>query len=93
MPIGLGSCVPSDARRDRAYSLAVEVSYRTAIVPLVGGVAMAAVAGWPTGFLWLFWFIVARVGAQRFSGWLSKFWPIISAVVLATVVLGLRAAL
>jgi hypothetical protein len=69
----------------------VGMRYRTAIVGLTGGLALAAVGGWLTGFLWLFWYVVANIGAQRLAARLAKFWPIISAVVLAAVVLGLRA--
>jgi hypothetical protein len=67
------------------------MSYRSAIVALAGGLAMAAIGGWLTGFLWLFWYVVANIGAHRLSGRLARFWPLISAVILAAIVLGLRA--
>jgi hypothetical protein len=82
---------PVSARLIRSYAVIVRMGYRAAIVALAGGLAMAAVGGWLTGFLWLFWFVVANIGAQRFAGRLAKVWPIISAVILAAVVLGLRA--
>ena len=68
------------------------MSKRTTVVTLIGAAAIGAIAGWPTGLLWLFLFVVARIGAQRFSGRVAKLWPIISAVSLAEVVLLLRAA-
>lgn len=67
------------------------MSTRQLAVIAVGALAMAAIGGWLTGLYWLLWSVVAHVGSERFSGRLAKFWPIISAIVLAAIVLGLRA--
>ena len=84
--------VDQTARRNMAsYSCGVRFSPRQLAVFVVGALAMGAIGGWQTGAYWLVWSVVAHVGSQRFSGGLAKFWPIISAIVLAGFVLGLRA--
>lgn len=83
------------ARRARRAASRADRSLRQAPVVLVGGrrgppavfvvgaLAIGAIGGWLTGAYWVGGSVVAHVGSQRLSRRRSKFWPIVSAVILA----------